>query len=103
MTIEDKIPDKFRLNKLEKVNNNLIYLVDYEICLTKLKKTKYGKSKSIRIVFLENEMHENNPGKENKEYYEKYLRLKTNASENETMEIKKVILKKEIACSFYER
>ena len=103
MTIEDKIPDKYRLSKMERVNDNLIYLVDYEIALIKLKNTKHGKTKSIRIVILEDEMHENNPGKHNKEYYETCLRAKTKASEKETMEIRKVILKKEITCSFYER
>lgn len=103
MIIEDKIPDKFRLDKIERINNNLIYLVDYEICLTEFKQTRYGKKKITRVICLKDEIHENNPGKDNKEYYDICLRYKTKSSKNEIMEIKKVILKKEIACSFYKR
>ena len=101
MIIEDKVPDCERIEY--KVNENLIYLVDYEIQLTKITSTKIGKRKSIRVVKLINELHENNPGESNKKFYEDQLRRKLNASEKEIMEIKKVILKKEISCSFYKR
>ena len=101
MIIEDKVPDNERIQY--KVNNNLIYLVDYEIQLIKITNTKIGKRKSSRVVKLIDELHENNPGEHNKKFYEYSLRRKVNATEKEIMEIKKVILKKEISCSFYER
>lgn len=101
MIIEDKITSK--LNKYQKVNDNLIYLADIYIEIIKIKKSTKGKIKSTRNEKLIDSLWENNPGKENKEYFDKQLIQRFNIKENETFEIKKVILKKEISCSFYKR
>lgn len=101
MIIEDKITH--RLGKYERVNDNLIYLADIYIEIIKIKKLAKGKIKNTRNEKLIDELWENNPGEQNKEYFNKKLIEKFNIKENETFEIKKVILKKEISCSFYKR
>jgi len=101
MKIEEKLINK--LHEWEKTSDNLIYLVNLEIEIVKIKTLKKGKVKEVRNVYLFGELWENNPGEPNKEYFTNKLEAMCDVKDKETMEIKKVILIKEIACSSYKR
>lgn len=99
MTIEDKITERLK----SRINDNIIYLADFEVWVTKIRTLKSGKVKEIRKVKIQDMLYENNPGEHNKKYALNVLSIKCNVSDKEKLEIKKVILKKELSCSFYKR
>ena len=101
MKIEDKCTERIPENR--RINDNLIYLVDLEVDIVRIKKLKKGLTKVRRKVIIENCLWENNPGKSNEEYFNKDNEMRLNLKDSEAMEISKVTLKKEISCSFYKR
>lgn len=101
MIIEDKLTEFIEKNK--RVNNYIIYEVDMEVHVTKVFKAKTNKSKQKRIVIIKNKLWQKNPGKAGEKYENSLLEKECDIKENETFEIKKVTLKREISCSFYER
>lgn len=101
MIIENKVT-KF-LSKLERCNDNLIYLADIEVEIVKITNVKKGKVKKTRSEMLKDELFEINPGEQNKNFLVNYINKKCNIKETETMVIKKVILKEEHGCSVYKR
>jgi hypothetical protein len=101
MIIEEKITEF--LNGYKKVNENIIYLADIEVEITKLKVLKTKKVRGLRKAKIEDYLFEKNPGESNRTHMMKQLGIKCNISDSETLVIKKVILKKEISCSLYKR
>ena len=101
MKIEDKCTERIPLNR--RINDNLIYEVDIYIDIVKIKKLKKGLTKERRSVILKDWLWENNPGPANEKYFNEKIEMNLNLKDSETMEISKIVLKKEISCSFYER
>jgi len=101
MIIEEKIT--VRLDKLQKVNENIIYVADVEVEIIKLKILKTKKVKEVRHEKIVDILFEKNPSEANKIYFENLLKFKCSVTEFEKLEIKKITLKKELSCSFYKR
>ena len=101
MIIEDKITEFMQKHK--RINENIIYLSDIHFNIVKLVKLKKGDVKRKRIAILTDELFQKNPGIDMTEYnFNKYVE-KLKITEKETFEVSKVVLKKEISCSFYKR
>ncbi len=102
MIIEDKITEF--MEPMKKVNNNVIYIADIEFEVVKSVKIKNrGIAKKKRIVKLKDQLFQKNPGELNRIHSMETFREKLELKEKETLEIKKVVLKKELSCSFYKR
>lgn len=91
------------MEPMKKVNENIIYLADIHFSIVKTLKTKSGKIKKIRTVVLLDELFQKNPGEDMIKYDNQIYSEKLKVTEKEIMEISKVVLKKEISCSFYKR
>lgn len=105
MIIIDKITVK--LNKLEKINDRIIYLADLKIIAEKKSIRQQNGRKYIkkteRDFFLKNVVYcKKHKNKENEKYFLDNIRTKLKLSKEEDLIIKEVILKKEIGCSTYE-
>lgn len=101
MIIEEKITEF--LTGYKRVNENIIYLADIEVEIVKLKVLKTRKVRGIRKAKIIDELFEKNPSPENKMHLQKMLENKCEVKDSETLTIKKVILKRELSCSFYKR
>lgn len=99
--IEKEITKK--LSKRDKINNRLIYIADIYceiIYKSELKKKESQRRKEI--IILKDQLYESKPSKENKEYFLKECLRKCDLEKTKQMEIKKIVLKKELGCSIYE-
>lgn len=102
MIIEDKITEF--MDPMKKVNENIIYIANIEFEVTKSVKIKNrGIAKKRRILKLKDQLFQKNPGELNRIHSMSMFREKLELKEKELLEIKKVILKKELSCSFYKR
>lgn len=97
---------KGKLKKLEKINDRLIYIADIYIDIHKKKIRSKNKKKYVvreeRNEILRNQVYESKPKKLNEEYFIKECKRKVDLHKEETMEITRIVLKKEIGCSIYE-
>lgn len=91
------------LTEYEKVNDNIIYLCDVEVEIFKVKILKYQKKRTSRIEIIRNTTYEKNPGEQNKNGLINHLSKIFNKSEDETIEIGIITIKKELSCSLYKR
>lgn len=101
MIIEDKITEF--MDKIKKVNENIIYLADIHFNIVKIINGSSGKTKRRRSAVLVDQLFQKNYGSVDLEYHMNEYKRKLNTTEKDLVEIHKVVLKKEISCSFYKR
>ena len=98
--IEEQITQ--RLDKFQNVNGRILYVADVHceiMYISELKKKESVRKKQILI--LPSQLYDGKPGKSNLEYFIKDILRKCKISEKQQMEIKKVVLKKELSCCMY--
>lgn len=100
--LEDKITE--RLEGFQRTNENIIYVVDVhcEIFYTSELKKQESKRKK-ELVILKDKLYCKNYGENSDEHFYNECLRKLKLSEKQQMKIKKIVLKRELSYSFYER
>lgn len=100
--LEDKITE--RLTGFQRTNENIIYVVDVHcevIYTSELKKQESKRKKELLI--LKDKLYCKSYGENSDEHFYNECLRKCKLSEKQQMKIKKIVLKRELSCSFYER
>lgn len=93
------------MNPLQRVNDRTIYFTDIYVSIDKqsirkIKNKKYIKREN-RLVELKWQCWEVKPLASGKKFFTNDIKYKIQLKENETIDIIKIILRKELSCSVY--